>query len=107
MRDEESMRAATLRALLYVSRSTLASPEITAEIGDIVDCAIVRNRRLAITGALAFSGAHFTQYLEGTPDALGVIMGSIRGDRRHSDVVVLCVSACKSDPHLGDIGVQK
>jgi hypothetical protein len=70
-----------LYRLLYVSQSSLdpcgPGPR------DIVDVAAGRNAALGVTGALGFSGDHFAQVLEGTPEALGGLMASIRRDARH------------------------
>jgi hypothetical protein len=76
-----------LARIVYVSRSMIGgwSPELL----DIARVAFARNAALEVTGALYFDRLRFCQVLEGEPEALEALMGSIRADSRHFDVQVL------------------
>ena len=54
-------------------------------IDEIVSQSQSRNRVCAVTGALIFTGGHFSQYIEGPADGLQSIKQSILSDKRHSD----------------------
>lgn len=78
-----------LFSLLYVSRSLVRGPEGEAAVEDIVRASLERNRQLGVTGALAFTGLHFSQVLEGTRDAVEALMASIDRDPRHTEVRII------------------
>lgn len=69
-----------LHRAFYVSRTRLKDD---FDIQSIVDASRTRNATLKVTGALAFSGEHFAQVLEGAKPALEALMTSIRRDPRH------------------------
>jgi Sensors of blue-light using FAD len=75
--------------LLYVSRSLLRLPQELGEVDRIVAVARRENARLAVTGALVFTRAHFAQVLEGDEQAVEALMERIRKDRRHGQVTVV------------------
>lgn len=75
-------------SLLYVSTSNLdrfAEDELT----DIVRFAVGKNLTSGITGALAHTGTHFAQFLEGPEPAIRDVMESIRRDARHANIRVV------------------
>ena len=72
--------------LVYVSDALVAQE---ADLTSLVVDAQVRNASLGVTGALLFTGSKFAQYLEGTADALQLLMTSIRTDPRHENIVVV------------------
>lgn len=76
-------------SLAYVSRSTLIIPEEEARVEDIVAVSQSRNRTLGVTGALLFSEEHFVQVLEGSEQAVKLLMESIVRDERHVQVEVI------------------
>ena len=71
---------------LYVSRSTIP-PELAPNIvGDLVRGSQLKNKSLAVTGTLLFSGGFFSQLLEGPPAELMSLRSVILDDERHEDV---------------------
>jgi hypothetical protein len=66
-----------LESLLYISRSTLPQARGPSEVEEIVRLAQSRNQSIEVTGALVYSGAHFTRILEGPPAQLSDLMRSI------------------------------
>jgi hypothetical protein len=48
-----------------------------------------RNQREGITGVVLYDDSRFFQWLEGPEDGVERVMGSIRNDRRHTDLEVL------------------
>lgn len=76
-------------SLLYVSSAELKPGEAEAEVDAIVAVSLLRNSGLGVTGALVYTQRNFAQYLEGPPDALTVLMDSIRRDSRHRDVDIV------------------
>jgi len=73
--------------LQYVSR---AAPELApAEVRDISQQATAFNARAGITGALVFTGKHFSQVIEGPPAAVRMLMDAIASDARHRAVRML------------------
>ncbi len=73
----------------YVSR---ASDGVgLGQVNDILSVSQRRNAQLQLTGMLLYTGSHFAQVLEGTPQALDEVIAHILSDRRHHDVRVLCM----------------
>ena len=73
--------------LQYVSR---AAPELDpGEVRDIAAQATAFNGHAGITGALVFTGNHFSQVIEGPPAAVRLLMTSIAHDPRHRSVRML------------------
>lgn len=71
---------------LYASRSVFPGSDSQTIVSDIVDISRVKNRKLAVTGALIFTGSFFAQYIEGPPDGVESLKASISRDERHVDV---------------------
>ena len=89
----------TIRQLLYVSR---AEPGIgDADVREILALSKRNNWRLDLTGCLLFSGRHFAQTLEGRPEHLDPLLGRIKADERHTDVIVLRDHVVKHRLHGG------
>ncbi len=76
-----------LQRLLYVSRCVV--PLDSTALKRLLGSAQVNNRRSDITGALAFTGRHFVQLLEGDEQALGRLLQRLEADSRHADVQVI------------------
>lgn len=73
--------------LFYVSTATLGiTDEDTAKIAAV---AAEKNKKLDITGALAFNGVNFAQILEGEKQAVESLLEEIRADDRHSGLIVV------------------
>jgi hypothetical protein len=80
-------RAPLLFNLVYCSR---AAPGIDAETVDrIIATAQRNNARSHITGMLVFGEGIFVQWLEGPRDAITGLMGVLRSDPRHEQIVLL------------------
>ncbi len=74
-----------VKSVLYVSRASLPPEDARRGVEILVQQARRRNETLEITGALAFTGVHFAQLLEGPPTSIDAVMESIcRDDRHHS-----------------------
>lgn len=71
----------SMEEVVYVSRAVEA--QTPAMLRRIVDTARMLNRRRDLTGALAFSGSHFLQVLEGDGAALDALLELLRRDPRH------------------------
>ena len=77
-----------MQRLLYVSECRIEKANTELEVARIVENSQVKNARLNITGALIFTGEHFAQVLEGSPEAIHMLMAYIFDDPRHGNVVV-------------------
>ncbi|MCC5848204.1 MAG: BLUF domain-containing protein [Verrucomicrobia bacterium] len=74
--------------LIYVSR---LSPDCDAEsLKEILDSSRKNNRKMGITGILCRDKRFFLQCLEGSRAAVNELYATIIGDKRHSDVIILC-----------------
>lgn len=76
-----------LRKLFYVSRPVHAVT--TGELRQIVGVAAISNRRTDVTGVLAFTGGHFAQLIEGSPDVVDALARRIAADPRHAGFKVV------------------
>jgi hypothetical protein len=76
-----------LKRITYVSR--YAKPLSAGEIESLGESAAKKNRELGLTGFLMASGGLFYQVIEGPPEVVDEIYGTIAGDERHTDVVLL------------------
>lgn len=73
-----------LQRLLYVSR---VSPGFDPwDARRIVGRAEMLNRRRDLTGVLGYTGRHFVQVLEGSPEALDALWPALERDPRHRDL---------------------
>ena len=78
---------ATLERLFYVSRIAEAGGPV--DIQRILGPARMRNRRLDVTGMLAYSGRHFAQVLEGSTAAVEQLVAAVARDTRHTDFTLV------------------
>ena len=78
-----------LKRLKYVSR--FAAEMTKAEIEELASKAAVKNAELEITGVLVTAGKLFFQILEGPAENVDALYETIRGDTRHTDVLLLSV----------------
>lgn len=79
----------SFKSILYVSESLLDASEREEELDKILALSMQRNPATGVTGALIFTGAHFTQIIEGTGAAVDELMSRIVADRRHTKVDVV------------------
>lgn len=78
-----------MKRIKYVSR--FATPFRESELEELGERAAEKNKSLDITGILITSGGLFYQVLEGPPEVVDEIFSNIRGDERHTDLLVLGV----------------
>jgi hypothetical protein len=79
-----------LARLIYASRSAKTGGAALSEQVRIITAKSIHNNRLAdITGFLAFGGDRFLQLLEGPAGEVDATFERIRGDDRHTDVIVI------------------
>jgi len=83
--------------MFYVSRST-ATPQ---QLQPLLEQARQHNAAHGITGALAYSGGHFAQVLEGDQDALQALRQRIDADARHEQVRWLVDGPLAARRHAG------
>ncbi len=79
----------SLRTLMYISSSQLSESIAEREVQSIVAASLANNSTAGLTGALVFSGRYFVQILEGSNEAINALMGALRGDARHKELVVI------------------
>lgn len=73
--------------MLYFS--TARAEVDRAEVDKIVKLAQEKNRRLGVTGALAYNGRNFCQLLEGEADVVLNLLREIKEDPRHAGFKVI------------------
>jgi hypothetical protein len=80
-----------LFSLAYFSRNAIAgtSPEVQAQITQILASARRHNAAVDVTGALLFSDGCFAQVLEGRRTDVEAVFEAIQCDPRHCDVTIL------------------
>lgn len=90
-----------MQRLLYISDSNI-EPNKGVVASHLVKCAKTKNEQLGITGALISTYQHFVQVLEGSPEAIEILMASIQNDQRHSNLVIVYKSgiAHRQFPHM-------
>lgn len=76
-----------LQRIFYVSR--VADGGSPVDVRHILGRSRMRNRRLDVTGMLAFSGRHFAQVLEGSTEAVDELLAAVAADPRHADFRVV------------------
>ena len=76
-----------LYSLVYVS--TAANMLSHESLSSLSEEASARNDSLGVTGLLLYSGGNFMQCLEGSKDAIDILMKSINSDPRHFGLIVL------------------
>lgn len=74
-------------SLIYVSTAAPGFRE--TDLAPLAEVAANANKERAVTGVLAYNGAHFMQLLEGEQDAVEAILGKIAADPRHASLVVI------------------
>jgi hypothetical protein len=79
--------AAALSTVVYRSRAV--APLSDPDLRSLTQTAQLRNHGEGITGVLLYDDSQFFQWLEGPADGVRRVMGSIRNDRRHTDLEVL------------------
>ena len=79
-----------LGSVVYSSRALC--PERSPQMEAIRQAAVVRNRRLGVTGFLHREEDLFFQALEGQPDSLREILDLLRSDPRHEGLRILGVA---------------
>jgi len=77
--------------LIYVSSADHAMNE--AELKQILDTAVSRNKEVDVTGMLLYSDGGFMQVLEGPRAAVDEIYARICVDDRHHNILRLCTDA--------------
>ena len=78
-----------LTRLMYISLALLPAADVQQALAAITDTSTARNASLSVTGALLYTGTHFSQVLEGMDTAVDTLMASIRADQRHRDICVI------------------
>lgn len=74
-------------SVLYVSKSTLGSSASVYEtVQQIAKASALANSRIAITGAMLFTGTHFVQILEGDLAEIDRLLAVIERDTRHTEL---------------------
>ncbi|MEM1051266.1 MAG: BLUF domain-containing protein [Pseudomonadota bacterium] len=85
--EEGSGGASLIGCLTYQSRAS--APPSDNELNELVARARLRNQSVGVTGMLLYEDGRFLQTLEGPPDGLGAVWGSIQRDERHKDIELL------------------
>ena len=75
--------------LAVVYRSRAAKPLTSPALYDLTAAAQARNSREAITGLMLYDQGRFFQWLEGPPDSVDRVMGSITTDPRHTEIEII------------------
>jgi hypothetical protein len=78
-----------IRSILYVSRSNLDPRTADEEVSLIVRVSVAWNAIAGITGALAFTGARFAQFIEGPADGIAELLDRLHREDRHSQLAVV------------------
>jgi hypothetical protein len=78
-----------LKRLFYVSRVADSVTFDDAAVRQLLAQSQMCNRRLDITGMLAYSGRHFAQVLEGEASAIDALAARIVKDPRHAEVKIV------------------
>ncbi len=76
-----------MKRIKYISR--FAQALSSEDIQELADKAAANNKRDDITGVFMVSGDLFFQIIEGPEETIDPLMGRIRSDSRHQDVLVL------------------
>lgn len=79
--------AADLATVVYSSRAV--QPFTDPELQSLMHAAQARNHQEGVTGVVLYDECRFFQWLEGPAPGVERIMGSIRNDRRHTDLQVI------------------
>lgn len=79
----------TLLSLLYVSKSTIPPKQADEVVRQIVAFAEKANKKIAVTGALVFTGTYFAQIIEGDLANMEGLLAKIEQDARHDNLKVI------------------
>jgi methanogenic corrinoid protein MtbC1 len=72
-----------------VYRSRAVQPLTPPALNQLTEAARARNSYEAVTGLMLYDQGYFFQWLEGPPENVDRIMGSICNDSRHTDIEVI------------------
>ena len=72
-----------------VYRSQAVREMSPPDLRDLTVTSQARNSREAVTGLMLYDGAQFFQWIEGPPDNVERLMGSICRDKRHTGIEIL------------------
>ncbi|TPG14678.1 BLUF domain-containing protein [Sphingomonas koreensis] len=67
----------------------MAPSDSAAVVAQIVATARMRNPSRGVTGALLFTGTHFSQVIEGSRASIDALLMQIRSDPRHTDLQIV------------------
>ena len=87
--ESQSVFSKKIHRVSYCSLSAVAIEKSHAQIVNIMDVARARNTGLNLTGALTLVKELFYQVLEGPPQAISEVLGSIKRDPRNTGIVML------------------
>jgi hypothetical protein len=82
--------------LSVVYRSRTVAPLSDYDLYELVQAAQSRNDAESLTGLLLYDDGRFYQWLKGPAENVGRVLGSILGDRRHTDVEILSEKPARS-----------
>ena len=81
-----------LNSVLYVSENYIDFPKKAYVVEDIVRLSKSWNRSVSITGALAFTESHFSQYIEGLDKSVSDLVVKLLGDKMHSCIDIITIA---------------
>ncbi len=77
-----------MKFVLYTSVLNQEQYDVLA-VPDIVKTARTQNNIHGITGVLLFDGLNFTQYFEGSEEAVDTLLANILRDNRHKNIIIV------------------
>ena len=78
-----------IESLLYVSNSRVDPTSVDDVLEALIAEAATRNKSHGISGAIMFTETHFVQIIEGAPEKVESLLQALRGDTRHTDIVIV------------------
>jgi Sensors of blue-light using FAD len=99
------MSLETAYRLIYVSSATRLFSE--AELENLLTKSRQSNNSVGITGLLLYKDGNFMQCLEGSKDAVGMLMDKIRRDPRHRGLIVLLEESAEPEFSGWSMGFKK
>ena len=78
-----------MKRLAYVSESSIDKADAWSTAIQIVADSQLKNTKLAITGALLFTGTYFVHIIEGPEVSVVELMVSIANDPRHTNIIII------------------
>ena len=76
-----------MHIIAYTSDYQITDGDTNTVLSDIAEKSRINNKRLGVTGALYLHRQTFLQVIEGTQDALEVLMAKLQADVRHKNIV--------------------